>query len=169
MNTAIPWSQTVITIGFIALLIGAIDPIEGSLAILPGSGLILLGTYLSHSERRLITYRLWVFLMIAIGVAALFGFSLVGGIGGTSELSMWWGLLVLPYPLAWSAGIWSPASPRWVLWLGIGIGVWYLTILAMSLKFTSELDAGSSVVFLLGFIGAMTITGCLYRLRMWHK
>jgi len=169
MNTATPRSQILITIGFIAMLIGAIDPMEGSLAILPGSGLILLGTYLSHSERRLITYRLWVFLMIAIGVAALFGFSLVGGIGGTSELSMWWGLLVLPYPLAWSAGIWSPDSPRWVLWFGIAVGVWYLAILVMTLKFSAGMDEGSTAVFLLGIIGAMTITGCLYRLRMWHK
>ena len=39
------------------MLVGAIDPIEGSLLILPGSGLVALGTFLAQSERRLITYR----------------------------------------------------------------------------------------------------------------
>ena len=169
MNTATPRSQILVTIGYIAMLIGAIDPMEGSLVILPGSGLVLLGTYLSHSEQWLITYRLWIFLMIAIGVAALFGFTLVGGIGGTSGLSMWWGVLVLPYPIAWSVGIWSPASPRWVLWFGIGVGAWYLAVLVMTLKFTAGMDEGSTVVVLIGIIGAMTISGCIYRLRTWNK
>lgn len=165
MNTVTSRSHILVTIGNIAMLIGAIDPMEGSFIILPGSGLVLLGTYLSHSERWLITYRVWVFLMITVGVAALWGFSMAGGIGGTSELSIWWGLLVLPYPIGWSVGIWGPDSPRWVLWLGIGVGFWYLVILVMTLKFTAGINEGSTVGILIGVIGALTISGCIYRLR----
>ena len=149
------------------MILGAMDPMEGAFIILPGSGLVLLGTYLSHSEPWLVTYRLWVFLMITIGVAALLGFSMLGGIGGTSGYSMWWGLLFLPYPIAWSFGIWGPDSPRWVLWLGIGVGFWYIAILAMMLKstFTTGADEGTIAGILIGIIGALTISGCIYRLR----
>ena len=167
MNTATPRSRMLTTIGFIGMIIGAMDPMEGAFIILPGSGLVLLGTYLGRSEKRLITYRLWVFLMILVGVAALVGFSMLGGLGGPSQYSMWWGLLILPYPLAWSAGIWGLDSPRWVLWLGIGVSVWYLAIFSMTLKstFTAGADEGTIVGTLIGGIGALTMGGCIYRLR----
>ena len=55
------WSRILFTVGGIAMLVGAIDPIEGSLLILPGSGLVALGTFLEQGERRLVTYRVWVF------------------------------------------------------------------------------------------------------------
>jgi hypothetical protein len=156
-----------VTIGYTAMLIGAIDPMEGAFIILPGSGLVLLGTYLSRSERWLVLYRFWIFLMITIGVAAMLGFTILGGIGGTTDYSLWWGLLFLPYPIAWSVGIWGPDSPRWVLWLGIGAGVWYLAILVMTQYFTfaAEADVGTIVGILIGIIGALTISGCIYRLR----
>jgi len=31
----------------------------------------------------------------------MFALSAVGGIGGKSGHSMWWGVLVLPYPVGW--------------------------------------------------------------------
>jgi hypothetical protein len=31
----------------------------------------------------------------------MFSLSSVGGIGGNSGRSMWWGLLMLPYPVGW--------------------------------------------------------------------
>jgi len=165
MNTDTPRSHILVTIGNIAVLVGALDPMEGSLVILPGSGLVLLGTYLSHSERWLITYRLWVFFMITVGVAALVGLTIAGGFGGTTELSIWWGLLVMPYLIGWSMGIWGPDSPRWVLWLGLGVGVWYLAILVMTLKYSASVDEGSASGIVVGAIGALTISGCIYRLR----
>jgi len=67
------WSRILIIVGGIAMLVGAIDPMEGSLLILPGSGLVALGTHLGKGERRLITYRVWVFILVAIGVGALWG------------------------------------------------------------------------------------------------
>jgi hypothetical protein len=85
----------------IAMLVGTIDPLEGSLLILPGSGLVALGLFLGKAERRLLRDWLWVFGLIAIGVAALFALSAIGGIGGKSGHSMWLGVLILPYPVGW--------------------------------------------------------------------
>ena len=93
MNARSIWSRILIIVGSIAMLVGAVDPMEGSVVILPGSGLVALGTFLGQSERRLIAFRVWVFILIAIGVGALWGLSMVGGIGGSSGHSMWWGVL----------------------------------------------------------------------------
>jgi len=92
-------------IGVIALVVGALDPLEGSVVIVAGGGLIALGTWLGHQDRGLCVYRTWLFGLIAFGVMALFGLSAVGGIGGKSGHSMWWGLLLLPYPVGWILGI----------------------------------------------------------------
>src|ERR1035437_10511793 len=91
------WSRILIVLGSIAMVVGAIDPMEGSAIILPGSLLVALGPGLGPPDRRLIAYRVAVFILIAIGVGALWGLSAVGGFGGSSGLSMWWGVLILPY------------------------------------------------------------------------
>ena len=165
MNTVNPWVRFLLISGYIVMLVGAIDPMEGSLLILPGSGLVALGTFLCDEERKIIIYRMWVFFLIFIGVAALFGFSLLGGIGSTTAYSMWWGLLMVPYPIGWSMGIWGPGSPRWVLWAGIVVGIWYLVILGMILNYSAEMNESSTTGFLLAAIGILTISGCIYRLR----
>ena len=149
------------------MLVGALDPMEGSVVILPGSGLVALGTFLGQSERRLIAYRVWVFILIAIGVGAMWGLSNAGGIGGKSGHSMWWGVLILPYLIGWSMGIWGPGSPRWVLALGIGVGLWYLALLVIVLKNSNRHHGAMSdlPVIILGSIGLLTIVGCIGRLR----
>lgn len=163
-NSRDVWSRVLIIVGSVGMLVGAIDPLEGSLLILPGSGLVALGTYLGNTERRFFAYRLAVFIMIAIGVGALWGLSSAGGFGGTSGRSMWWGVLILPYLIGWSAGIWGPSSPRWLLTLGIAVGLWYLVILGMvagsARGFTSVLPA-----LVIGCTGMLTIAGCINRLR----
>ena len=145
------------------MVVGAIDPLEGSLLILPSSGLVAIGTYLSQSERRFTAYRVWVFILIAIGVGAMWGLSSVGGIGGDSGRSMWWGVLILPYLIGWSMGIWGPGSPRWLLWLGIGVSLWYLAILAMVLARPGKLPGGAAIV--VAMFGVLTIVGCITGLR----
>ena len=167
MNTVNPGVRFLLISGYIVMLVGAIDPMEGSLLILPGSGLVALATYLDDEERNMIIYRLWMFILILIGVGALFGFSLLGGIGGESAYSGWWALLLLPYPIGWSMGIWGPGSPRWVLWTGILVGAWYLflPILMNMLRGSDWLNEFGIVGFLLAAMGILTISGCIYRLR----
>ena len=43
--------------------------------------------------------------LIAFGVGAMFVLSAIGGFGGTRGPSMWWGLLILPYPIGWVMGL----------------------------------------------------------------
>ena len=83
------------------MLLGTLDPLEGSLLILPGGGLVALGVYLSGKDRRTVLYWASVFILIAVGVGAMFALSAMGGFGGESGRSMWRGLLVLPYPVGW--------------------------------------------------------------------
>src|SRR5664280_1634828 len=163
VNTRSLWSRILIVLGSLGMLLGAIDPMEGSLIILPGSLLVALGTFLGQCERRLIAYRVWVFILIAIGVGAVWGLTMVGGVGGTSGHSMWWGVLILPYLIGWSMGIWGPGSPRWLLVLGIGVGLWYLAILAMVLKHSGQHHGAMSAmpVIIIAAIGALTIGGCI--------
>jgi hypothetical protein len=101
MNSRMLWSRTLKVVGGIAMLLGTLDPLEGSLLILHSSGLVALGVRLSKKDRRTVLYWTWVFILIAVGVAALFGLSAVGGIGGRGGHSMWWGILLLPYPVGW--------------------------------------------------------------------
>jgi len=145
------------------MVIGAIDPMEGSAIILPGSLLVALGTCLGPFDRRLIAYRVTDFLLIAIGVGAMWMLSSAGGIGGKSGHSMWWGVLILPYLAGWSMGIWGPGSPRWLLVSGIGVSLWYLVIVAMVLRHPRP-ESGWLVVVVLALTSLLTIGGCLRRL-----
>jgi hypothetical protein len=167
MNARGIWSRILIIVGSIAMLVGAIDPMEGAAVILSGSGLVALGTFVGQSERRLIAYRVWVFLLILIGVGALWGLSNLGGIGGNSGRSMWWGVLILPYLIGWCMGIWGPGSPRWVLLLGIVVGLWYLAIFAMILKGSARHGGAMSIMpgTIIGTFGLLTIGGCIGRLK----
>jgi hypothetical protein len=85
--------------GIVAIIAGALDPLEGSVIILAGSALITLSTFLIKDRYRIIF--LISFLLIALGVFFLFRISSRGGFGGTSSLSWWWGLLIIPYPAGW--------------------------------------------------------------------
>jgi hypothetical protein len=90
-------------VGFGGLVLGAIDPLEGSLLILPASAVLAFGAHVG----RLRTRRLLIvgFGLVAVGVALLWWLSALGGIGGTSGRSMWWGLLLMPYPAGWLLGV----------------------------------------------------------------
>jgi len=85
------------------MLIGAIDPLEGSVIILPGSGVIALGALLGKSRHRRLLY--WALGFLAAGVGAMFVLSMLGGTGGSSGRSNWWLLVVVPYPVGWIMGL----------------------------------------------------------------
>ncbi len=120
------WSNVLNVCGGVGLVVGSLDPLEGSALILPGSALLALGSYLGREDRRILAYRTWSFILVALGVGALFGLSAIGGVGGSSDHSAWWSLLILPYLVGWSLDIWGPGAPRWVSVAGIVVGAWYL-------------------------------------------
>lgn len=97
------WKRIIYVIGVIALVIGIIDPLEGSVILVGGSVLIALSTYLTQDRHRNIFFSSLI--MIVIGVFFLFYFSSLGGFGGKSTLSWWWGILILPYPIGWLMSI----------------------------------------------------------------
>jgi hypothetical protein len=165
-NSRSLWSRVLVVLGSLAMVIGAIDPMEGAAIILPGSLLVALGTCLGPFDRRLIAYRVTDFLLIAIGVGAMWILSATGGIGGKSGHSMWWGLLILPYLVGWSMGIWGPGSPRWLLVSGIGVGLWYLVIVEKVLSHSKldRVDSGSLVILVIALTSLLTIAVCLRRL-----
>jgi len=98
-------SSLLFVIGCAAIVLGAVDPLEGSVVILGGSAAALAGVLLGKRPHRIVQYWLWTFLLIAIGVGLLFAWSNVGGFGGTSGRSMWWALTLLPYPIGWLMAI----------------------------------------------------------------
>lgn len=155
MNTRNLWPKILTVAGGIGMAVGAIDPLEGSLLILPGSGLLALGAYLGLAERRVMVCKVWAFILVAAGVGAMWGLSMVGGFGGPSGNSGWCGLLMLPYLIGWNMAVWGPGSPRWLVLLGIAVGLWWVGLAFMV--------AGAAGI-ICGIIGALTIGGCIYRL-----
>lgn len=103
MKDKIKWTRVVFIIGVIALILGAIDPLEGSVVIASGSALTALSAYLTHDRN----WKIFVaaLIMILIGLFFLFYLSSLGGFGGTATLSWWWGTLILPYPIGWLISI----------------------------------------------------------------
>jgi len=105
MNTRNLWSRSLVIVGGIVMLLGAIDPLEGCLIILAGSACVLVGTLLSQAGQPMRSYWIATFVLMAVGVAAMFIIGAFGGIGGKSGHSLWWGVLILPYPIGWIMGM----------------------------------------------------------------
>jgi hypothetical protein len=103
MNAPMMWSRVLLIVGLLGMLIGAIDPLEGSVVILPSAALVALGGFLGRGRHR--TLLLWSLALAAAGVAALFILSWLGGLGGNSDRSMWWAVAILPYPVGWVMGL----------------------------------------------------------------
>lgn len=96
-------AQVLVFLGVSAMVGGFIDPLEGSIVIVAGIVMVTIGAALTHSRHtRMLS---WSLALVGIGVGALWGLSAVGGFGGTTGRSYWWGLLILPYPIGWIAGL----------------------------------------------------------------
>lgn len=150
------------------MLLGAIDPLEGALLILPGSALVALAGWVGRCAGSVLRHRLWVFVLIAFGLAAMFGLTAAGGFGGDTGRSMWWGLLVLPYLLGWSLGVGGPGLPRWLTALGLVAGWWYVALPVLMLVKAHAHPSRPlfpGVLITIGAVGVLTIVGCLLRLR----
>ena len=103
MNGVSRWSRILVIVGLVAMALGAFDPLEGSLVVLPGTGLVALGARLGNSRHRILLD--WSFVLVAVGVGTLLGLSVLGGFGGPSGRSNWWALALLPYPVGWIMGL----------------------------------------------------------------
>jgi uncharacterized membrane protein YhdT len=97
------WSWVLGVSGLVLMLVGAVDPLEGSLLILPGTALAALAAWRSGTDQRRRAY--WAFGLTLLGVAVLFGLSSLGGVGGSTGRWMWWLLFCLPYPVGWVLGL----------------------------------------------------------------
>lgn len=104
MPAADSWSRWLLIVGLAGMLLGTIDPLEGSLIILPGIALVALGAFLGKSRYRRLLYR--ALALVAVGVGAMWISSAFGGFGGDTGRSIWWGLLILaPYVAGWIVGL----------------------------------------------------------------
>ncbi len=96
------WSKTTFMAGLGLFFIGTIDPLEGSVVLCGGSLLLAIASHFSTDRHRKLF--LIYFILMVVGVFFLFYFSSLGGFG-EGYLSWWWGIFVLPYPIAWLATI----------------------------------------------------------------
>jgi MFS family permease len=102
MKKKLKFLKVLFIIGVVALIIGALDPLEGSVVIVAGSIIMTISAYLRRDRHRkqFLTFSI----LIVVGVFSLFFFSSFGGFG-KGALSWWWAILVLPYPVGWLASI----------------------------------------------------------------
>lgn len=96
MKEKTKWTRIVFITGVVLLIIGALDPMEGSVVIATGSALTAVSTYFTKDRHWKII--LASFIMIAFGVFFLWFFS---SLGGFPPLSWWWAPLMIPYPAGW--------------------------------------------------------------------
>jgi hypothetical protein len=162
MKTNYAWQQWMTAAGYAAMLVGALDPMEGSLLILPGAALVALGTFLDKRERPRGRSRLAAFILIALGVGSLWGLSQLGGFGCNSGRSLWWGTPILLYLAGWSWDLWARGTPRWVSWAGVLVGLFYLAIPFLALRAGRTQFISALVV--VAVTGLVTVIGCVRRL-----
>lgn len=103
MDNLSPWPRRLLLIGTIAMFVGLLDPMEGSVVILAGVALAALAARALHSRYSSVLY--WALALTLGGVGALWGWSAVGGFGGPSGRSMWWILTLVPYPIGFLIGV----------------------------------------------------------------
>ena len=105
MNGNARWSRMLVIVGLVAMLAGILDPMEGSLVVLGGIAVAAIGVWLGRDRQEKLLY--WSFALVVLGVGALWWLSSLGGFGGNTGRSNWWGLLILPYPVGWIMGLFA--------------------------------------------------------------
>jgi MYXO-CTERM domain-containing protein len=97
------WPRILVIVGLVAMVAGALDPLEGSIVIVAGAALAALGALLGRSRRRALLS--WAFVLVGVGVGTMWVLSAYGGLGGDTGRSLWWALVLLPYPVGWVMGL----------------------------------------------------------------
>ena len=85
--------------GVVFFLLGTIDPLEGSVLVALGSGILAWVSYLAK-EPHFKYYRIAA-ILIFIGVVCLWVLSAYGGFGGDTGRPDSWALILIPYPVGW--------------------------------------------------------------------
>ena len=93
------WSRGLLWAGATALVLGAIDPLEGSIVIVAAAGAVMIAAQLGHLHVR--RWVAWGGALVTLGVATLWAMSAAGGVGPPTGRSYWWTLLLVPYPVGW--------------------------------------------------------------------
>lgn len=105
MDNSSPWPRRLLIAGIVAMFVGFLDPMEGSVVILAGVALAAFAARALHSRYSPVLY--WALALTFAGVAALWGWSAVGGFGGPSGRSMWWALTLIPYPIGFLMAVFA--------------------------------------------------------------
>jgi hypothetical protein len=98
MKKNFDWKGLLYIAGILLFFVGAVDPLEGSVLIVPGSILITVYKYLRGDRHK--KGFLTGCLLIAFGVGFMFYLSSLGGIGKNAN-PMYWGIPILLYPIGW--------------------------------------------------------------------
>jgi hypothetical protein len=85
------------------MVVGVLDPLEGSPIIAFAIGLVALGTHLGRSRHRRLA--LWAFVLVVVGVGAMWAMTAIGGVGGSTGRSAWWAMLAAPAVVGWIMGV----------------------------------------------------------------
>jgi hypothetical protein len=96
-------SKVLAILGLLAMLLGGLDPLEGSVVILPGVAVATLGAFLAHS--RYTKLLCWALAAVAVGIGAMVLMGASGAFTGRRDHLMWWGLLIAPYPIGYLVGL----------------------------------------------------------------
>jgi hypothetical protein len=90
------WSRIWSFSGISAMLVGAFDPLEGSVIILSSAGIAAVGAFVGQTARSKLLYA--AFLLIAVGVGAMLLYGLIGRTGVSIAM-------LVPHPIGWILGI----------------------------------------------------------------
>lgn len=167
MNARLRWSQILTLVGCLAMLLGGLDPLEGSPAILLGSALSALAAWIGRDDRVVLRWRCLVLGLVGCGVAALWWMSALGGVGGSTGRSMMWAALVLPLLVGWSMSFWMRGAPHWYTYAGIAAGVFYLVIPLLVVAKPGSRPIIPAVLLAVGMFGLWNVGACVWRL--WIK
>ena len=158
------------TLGHLLALVGAVDPLEGSVLVVAGCVLVALHAWLAGSPRVLVAYRAGVAVMAATGVSMLWFISSRGGLGGPDGVPLSWALLILPYPAAMVAGFSGPGGPRWVAFGGCAVGLGYLGIAAvLAWRPPPQAADPADIAALLASLGLALLAACAARIAVRRK
>lgn len=97
------WARTLTIAGLVLMVVGILDPLEGSIAILAGCAAGFAGAAMARNPHSGLLLRALV--LMAAGISVMIGFSVMGGIGGETGRPLWWAAALLPYPAGWVLGI----------------------------------------------------------------